>query len=109
MRSGSRPAATSSTGTSAPARSRPKPMRAVRLDAVGPPENLKVVERPIPSVGDDDILIKVEYAGLIYADAEARRGTYYSTTILPWYPGREVAGRVHAVGKNVRGIKPGER
>jgi NADPH2:quinone reductase len=84
-------------------------MRAVRLDDVGPPENLKVVERPIPAVGDDDVLIRVEHAGLIYADAEARRGTYYDKTVLPWYPGREVAGHVHTVGRNVRSVKPGDR
>lgn len=84
-------------------------MRAVRLDEVGPPENLKVVERPIPAVGPDDVLIKVELAGLIYGDAEARRGTYFSETKLPWYPGREAAGFIEAVGANVGSWKPGDR
>jgi NADPH2:quinone reductase len=84
-------------------------MRAVRLDEVGPPENLKVVERPVPEVGPDDILIKVELAGLIYGDAEARRGTYFSKTLLPWYPGREAAGYIAAVGANVTGWTPGDR
>jgi NADPH2:quinone reductase len=84
-------------------------MRAVRLDEVGPPENLKLVERPIPEVGPDDVLIKVEAAGLIYGDAEARRGTYFSKTVTPWYPGREAAGRVEAVGANVTAWKPGDR
>jgi NADPH2:quinone reductase len=87
----------------------PQTMRAVRLDQIGPPENLKVVEREIPAVGDDDVLIEVEHAGLIYADAEARRGTYYNKTLLPWFPGREVAGRVHEVGRNIRNVAPGER
>lgn len=84
-------------------------MRAVRLDEVGPPENLKIVERPIPEVGPDDVLIKVELAGLIYGDAEARRGTYFSETRLPWYPGREAGGYVAAVGANVESRKPGDR
>lgn len=84
-------------------------MRAVRLDEVGPPENLKLVERDIPEVGPDDILIKVELAGLIYGDAEARRGTYFSETVTPWYPGREAAGVVAAVGGNVTAWKPGDR
>lgn len=84
-------------------------MRAVRLDEVGPPENLKVAERPVPEVGPDDVLIKVELAGLIYGDAEARRGTYFSKTLTPWFPGREAGGYIEAVGANVTGWKPGER
>ncbi len=87
----------------------PGMMRAVRLDEVGPPENLKVVERSIPEVGPDDVLIKVGMAGLIYGDAEARRGTYFSRTVTPWYPGREAAGVVAAVGANVTAWKPGDR
>jgi NADPH2:quinone reductase len=84
-------------------------MRAARLDEVGPPENLKIVEKPIPEVGPDDVLIKVELAGLIYGDAEARRGTYFSRTITPWFPGREAAGFIAAVGENVTGWRPGDR
>src|SRR5580658_7565584 len=87
----------------------PQMMRAVRLDEVGPPENLKLVERPIPEVGPDDVLIKVGMAGLIYGDTEARRGTYFSRTVTPWYPGREAAGFIEAVGANVTAWKPGER
>jgi NADPH2:quinone reductase len=84
-------------------------MRAVRLDEVGAPENLKVVSRPVPQPGDDDVLIKVALAGLIYADVEARRGTYSVPTPLPWYPGREVAGTIEQVGKRVRSLRPGDR
>lgn len=84
-------------------------MRAVRLDEVGPPENLKLVDKPIPEVGPDDVLIKVELAGLIYGDAEARRGTYFSKTLTPWFPGREAGGFVAAVGANVISFNPGDR
>jgi NADPH2:quinone reductase len=87
----------------------PATMRAARLDEVGPPENLKIVEMPVPEIGPDDILIRVEMAGLIYGDAEARRGTYFSETKLPWFPGREAAGNVAAVGANVTAWKPGDR
>jgi NADPH:quinone reductase len=84
-------------------------MRAVRLDQFGPPENLKVVECQVPVPGDDDVLIKVDYAGLIYGDAEARRGTYLTQTVVPWYPGRDIAGVVEKVGRNVQGISSGTR
>jgi NADPH2:quinone reductase len=84
-------------------------MRAVRLDEVGPPENLKIVEMPVPEVGPDDVLIKVGLAGLIYGDTEARRGTYFGATVTPWFPGREAAGVIEAVGADVEGWKPGAR
>jgi NADPH2:quinone reductase len=84
-------------------------MRAVRLDAVGPAENLKVVEKPVPVPGPDEVLIKVELAGLIFGDIEARRGTYFTETRTPWFPGREAAGYIVAVGGNVRDFTAGER
>jgi NADPH2:quinone reductase len=84
-------------------------MRIVRLDAIGGPENLNIVEVPIPEVGDDDVLIKSALIGLIYGDTELRRGTYFSRTILPFFPGREVAGTVVAVGKNVDSYQIGDR
>lgn len=87
----------------------PATMRAVRLDEVGPPENLKIVEREVPQVGPHDILIRTALAGLIYGDTEARRGTYFSETILPFFPGREVAGTIVAVGNDVDQFIVGDR
>jgi len=84
-------------------------MLAIRLDETGPPENLRLVEVHEPVVPTDGVLIRTAFAGTIYADAEARRGTYYKTTKLPWFPGREVAGVVEQVGADVTGIVPGDR
>lgn len=84
-------------------------MRIVRLDETGPPENLKIVQEPIPVPGPDDVLIKVELAGLIYGDMEARRGTYFKPTPLPFFPGREIAGHVVAIGHNVTEHAVGDR
>ena len=84
-------------------------MKAIRVDELGPPKNLKVVEVETPEPGDDEVLIKVARAGIIYADCELRRGTYYLETKLPWFPGREVAGTIEAIGANVKGLKLGMR
>ena len=84
-------------------------MKAIRLDEIGPPENLKLVEIPIPEIDEKGILIKAECAGLIYADCELRRGTYYLKTALPYFPGREVSGTIERVGANVTDWKPGQR
>ncbi len=84
-------------------------MKAIRLDGVGAPEQLRLVNLPVPEIGDHEALIKVEYAGLLYADTEQRRGTYYLPTSLPWFPGREVAGVVARVGRDVEHLVPGMR
>lgn len=84
-------------------------MKAIRLDETGPPSNLRCVETERPVLAADGVLIRVAYAGVIYADAEARRGTYYRKTALPWFPGREAAGIVEAVGPAVTAFKPGDR
>jgi NADPH2:quinone reductase len=86
-----------------------KTMRAVRLDEVGPAENLRVVEKAVPEPGPDEVLIKVELAGLIFGDVEARRGTYFTETRTPWFPGREAAGYIAAVGTRVRAFSAGDR
>jgi len=87
----------------------PSHMQAIRLDEVGPPENLKVVQQAVPDVGPSDVLIHTAVAGMIYADVEARKGSYFNATKLPWYPGREVAGTVVACGEAVTHVKPGDR
>src|SRR5690625_1650286 len=84
-------------------------MRIVRLDETGPPENLTVVEVEKPEVTEHSILIRNSYAGIIYGDCEARRGTYYKKFPLPWFPGREVAGEIVAVGEGVDNYQVGQR
>lgn len=84
-------------------------MRIVQLDEVGPPENLHIVERTVPEPGPGEILIKVHLAGVIFGDMEARRGTYFKPTKLPYFPGREVAGEIVAAGPGVAGLEVGDR
>lgn len=84
-------------------------MRIVRLDETGPPENLRLVEEPIPRAGPGQVVIKTALAGMIFGDMEARRGTYFKPTILPFYPGREVAGEIVDIGSDVGEFAPGDR
>jgi NADPH2:quinone reductase len=84
-------------------------MKAIRLEEIGAPENLTICDRPQPEVGEDAVLIDVALAGLLYADTEQRRGTYYKPTILPHYPGREAAGVIARVGPAVEKFRPGQR
>ena len=82
-------------------------MRAVQLDAYGPAENFKIVDVPIPEPAEDEVLIKVEAASVIFADSLMRRGIYLNLPpSLPFIPGRGVVGVVEKVGANATDTEP---
>ena len=84
-------------------------MRAVVLPRHGAPDVLQVEERPEPRPGADEVRIKVEAAGLNFADLMARIGMYPDAPKVPSVLGYEVAGIVDSVGSDVDGVRPGAR
>lgn len=84
-------------------------MRAVVIPRHGPPEVLRVEERPDPPVGPGEARISVRAAGINFADTLARAGTYPDAPPLPSIVGYEVAGEVESVGEDVEGLAPGDR
>lgn len=90
-------------------------MKAIIQDVYGPTDVLELrdVDPPVP--GDGDVLIRVRAAGV-------EQGVWHLMTGLPFLTraffglrapknpirGRELAGRVEAVGKNVVGFRPGD-
>jgi NADPH:quinone reductase-like Zn-dependent oxidoreductase len=73
-------------------------------------EALQEAEVAEPAVGEHDVLVRVEAAGLNQLDEKIRMGEFkqilpYS---LPLVLGNDVAGTVVAVGAKVRGFKPGD-
>jgi NADPH2:quinone reductase len=77
-------------------------MKAVRFHRTGGPEVLVVEDVPIPAPGFGEILIRVEAAGINYADTMRRNGDPYAEPSPPPYvPGIEVAGTVEAHGPGV--------
>jgi NADPH:quinone reductase-like Zn-dependent oxidoreductase len=68
-------------------------MRAVVLDAPGPPEALQIRERPVPTPGVGQILIKVEAFGLNRSELHTRLGLAEEVT-FPRVLGIEAAGTV---------------
>jgi NADPH2:quinone reductase len=80
-------------------------MFAIRLHEFGPAENLRYEEVPDPVPGEGQVRIQVEAAGVHLMDTALRAGTAGGGPVappqLPTIPGREVAGRVNAVGAAV--------
>ena len=85
-------------------------MRAVRLTAYGPAENLMLAEAPRPRPGKGEVLIRVGAAGLVFADTQMRRGDYVNLPpAVPFIPGREVAGVIEEVAPEVTSWRAGQR
>ncbi len=82
-------------------------MYAIEVGETGGPEVLSLVEKPQPSPGPGEVLIKAEAIGVNFVDTYFRSGLYPHE--LPFVLGAEVAGTVAAVGEGVTAPRPGER
>ena len=91
----------------------PEKMKAAALDRFGGPEVLGIKTVPVPQCGDDELLIRVEAAGVGVWDAWEREGEMAGMIEggprFPYVPGTDGAGEVVAVGKGVRGCEVGDR
>jgi NADPH2:quinone reductase len=76
-------------------------MRAIQMSEFGGPEVLELVELPVPEPGDGELLIRVNRAGLNFADTHRRTNTYLAKDSLPLVPGSEVAGVREDTGERV--------
>lgn len=89
-------------------------MKAIVYHKQGSRESLKCEEFEKPFPGDDEVLIKVRAASVNPLDyhllrhAFIRRVMSARSKVKITRPGRDVAGQVEAVGKNVTHFKPGD-
>lgn len=82
-------------------------MHAIEVAEVGGPEVLSYVEKPQPSPGRGEVLVKSEAIGVNYIDTYFRSGSYPRE--VPFVLGTEVAGTVAAVGDGVTTLSVGDR
>ncbi len=85
-------------GGSAPAAG-PLPKTA-RVAMLTGPKKIEVQEIPIPTLGDNDILVKVEGAGICGTDVHEWKGDPFG--LIPVILGHEGTGEVVYTGKNVK-------
>ena len=86
----------------------PRTMRAIEIKEPGESEVLVVGERTVPSVGADDVLIRVAAAGVNRADVMQRRGNYPPPPGASDVLGLEVSGTIAAVGDAVSSWRVGD-
>lgn len=86
----------------------PKTMRAVVLTA---PRQLHLEERPVPAIGEEEVLVRVEAVGVCGSDVHYYRDGRIGDRVVkaPLVLGHEFAGEVAEVGAAVEGWEPGDR
>lgn len=91
----------------------PETMKAATIDRFGGAENLHVETLPLPEFGPEDVLIRVETAGVGVWDPFEREGGFAKSlgtaALFPYVLGSEGAGTVAGVGSRVQGFKEGDR
>jgi NADPH:quinone reductase len=83
-------------------------MRAIDIPQPGGPEVLRLVERPVPTAGPGEVLVRVEAAGVNRPDILQRLGQYPPPPGVSDLPGLEIAGTVVAVGPEVSRWREGD-
>jgi NADPH:quinone reductase-like Zn-dependent oxidoreductase len=84
-------------------------VRALVLTRHGPPEVLRIEDRPEPEPRAGEVLVRVRAAGVNFADLMARVGVYPDAPRPPAVVGYEFAGDVEALGPGAAGPRPGDR
>lgn len=75
----------------------------------GGPEVMQLEEATLPVPGHDEIIIEHGAIGLNFIDVYFRTGLYPAPNGLPFTPGNEGAGKVTAIGDDVKGLQIGDR
>lgn len=90
----------------------PEIMKAAAIDRFGGIDTLTVQKLPVPEIGPDEVLIRVEAAGVAIWDVDEREGRHAGVWGEPKFPyvlGWDGAGTIAAVGERVNHFKDGDR
>lgn len=84
-------------------------MQAIEISKPGGPDVLQLTKRPMPHPANDQVVIKVAYAGVNRPDALQRAGLYNPPKGASDLPGLEASGEVVACGAGVSSLKVGDQ
>ncbi len=84
-------------------------MRQIIALQTGNPDVMQLREVAVPEPGEGQVRLKVQAAGINFADVLAVKGQYLTPTRLPLIPGGEYAGTIDALGPGVSGFELGQQ
>ncbi|MEA5015597.1 MAG: NADPH:quinone reductase [Candidatus Limiplasma sp.] len=85
-------------------------MKAIQMKATGGIEVLTLAEVAEPPVGENEVKVKLFYAGINPSDTYIREGGYASfSPALPYTFGFDGSGIIEEIGNNVNNLKTGDR
>lgn len=84
-------------------------MKAILVREFGAADVMKLEEIATPTPSANQILVKIEAAGVNPVDTYIRAGLYPVKPDLPFTPGKDGAGIVEAIGENVTKFAVGDR
>lgn len=82
-------------------------MHAIEVAETGGPDVMTYVDKPDPSPGPGEVLIKADAIGVNFIDTYFRSGQYPRE--VPFIVGTEVCGTIAAVGDDVAALSVGDR
>ena len=91
-------------------------MKAIVCTKYGPPEVLQLGEIQKPTPGDDEVLVEVQAASVTYSNLTLIKGEPFVGRLMGFgllkpkqkIPGSDIAGRIEAVGRNIKQFRPGD-
>jgi NADPH:quinone reductase-like Zn-dependent oxidoreductase len=85
------------------------PMRAFEIQGSFGLDSLKLTERPRPTPGPREVLLKIRAASLNYRDLMVVKGVYNPKMKLPRIPVSDAVGEVVEIGSEVSRVRVGDR
>jgi L-iditol 2-dehydrogenase len=73
------------------------------------PNKPVVTNLRMPSIGDNEVMVRSRRVGICHSDYELLAGKYIIPISYPVTPGHEWVGEVVEVGRNVKGLSRGDR
>jgi L-iditol 2-dehydrogenase len=83
-------------------------MKTMKAAVLSKPYKIGIKNVPIPQIGENEVLIKVEACGICGSDVHAYEGNHFMVT-YPRVLGHEFAGIIVETGPKVKDLKAGDR
>jgi NADPH:quinone reductase-like Zn-dependent oxidoreductase len=84
-------------------------MRKIVYPRAGGVETIQIVDSLNPIPGPGEVCVRVNKAGVNFAELMMRQGLYGSSPKFPFTPGYEASGEIISIGEGVDSFKEGDR